>query len=103
MIVFGVTWFSIRVVGIANDLALARLKRSGSSDKFALAGLLGRLSQVGIVTVGIMAVLYLVGVNLTAALTGLRIGGLAVALAAQRTLENLLDMPIFEFQINQKS
>jgi MscS family membrane protein len=89
VIVFGVTWLSMRVVGIVSDLALARLKRIQSSDKIALAALLGRLSQIGVLTIGILTVLYLAGVNLAAALTGLGIGGLAVAFAAQKTLENL--------------
>jgi MscS family membrane protein len=89
LIVLGVTWLSMRVVSIASDLALARLNRIQSSDKIALAALLGRLSQIGVFIVGILVVLYLAGVNLTAALTGLGIGGLAVAFAAQKTLENL--------------
>lgn len=89
LLVFGVAWLLMRMVGIASDLTLARLKRIQSSDKIALAGLLGRLSQIGVFIIGIMVLLYLAGVNLTAALTGLGIGGLAVALAAQKTLENL--------------
>jgi len=89
VIVFGVTWLSMRVVAIVSDLALARLKRNQSSDKIAMAALLGRLSQIGVLTVGILMVMYLAGVNLAAALAGLGIGGLAVAFAAQKTLENL--------------
>jgi len=89
LLVFGVTWLSMKMAGIANDFVLARLKRIQSSDQIALAKLLGRLSQIGILIVGILAVLYLAGVNLAAALTGLGIGGLAVAFAAQKTLENL--------------
>jgi len=87
--VFGVTWLATRLVAIASDLAVARLRQIQSWDKIALAGLLGRLSQIGLATVGVLFVLYLAGVNLTAALTGLGIGGIAVAFAAQRTLENL--------------
>jgi MscS family membrane protein len=89
IIVFGVTWLSMRVVGVVSDLALSRLRRVQSSDKIALAALIGRLSQIGVLTIGILAVLYLAGVNLGAALAGLGIGGLAVAFAAQKTLENL--------------
>jgi len=89
VIVFGVTWLSVRAVGLVSDLALARLKRLQSSDRIALAALLGRLSQLGVLTIGILTVLYLGGVNLGAALAGLGIGGLAVAFAAQKTLENL--------------
>jgi MscS family membrane protein len=89
LIILGVTWFSMRMLGIASGLTLARLKRIHSSEKIALAGLLSRLAQIAVFAVGIMVVLYTIGVNLTAALTGLGIGGLAVAFAAQKTLENL--------------
>jgi MscS family membrane protein len=89
LIVFGVTWLSMKIVGLAGNLALARLKRIQSSDKITLASLLGRLAQIGVFITGVMAVLYLAGVNLTAALTGLGIGGIAIALAAQKTLEDL--------------
>jgi MscS family membrane protein len=89
LIIWGATWFAMRIVDIASSLALARLKRIQSSDRIALAGLLGRLAQIGVLAIGVLVVLYQAGVNLTAALTGLGIGGLAVAFAAQKTLENL--------------
>lgn len=89
LIALGVTWLAMRMVSIASGLTLARLKRLQSSDKIALAGLLGRFGQIAVFSIGILVVLYLFGVNLTAALTGLGIGGLAVAFAAQKTLENL--------------
>lgn len=89
MIVFGGTWLSMKMVSIATDASLARLMRIQASDKLALAGLLGRLSQISVFIIGILVVLHLAGVNLTAALTGLGIGGIAVAFAAQKTLENL--------------
>jgi len=89
LIVFGVTWLSMRIVGIATRLALVRLKRLQSSDKIALASLLGRLTQIGVFIVGTLVLLDLAGVNLTAALTGLGIGGSSLAFAAQKTLENL--------------
>jgi len=87
--VFGATWLSMRVLGISRNLYLARLRRTQAADKIALAGLLGRMFQIAVLIVGVLMVLYLAGVNLTAALTGLGIGGLAVAFAAQKTLENL--------------
>lgn len=89
LIVFGTTWLFMRFFGLLTELILARLKRSQSFDRIALAGLTGRLAQISVLTVGILIVLHRAGVNLTAALTGLGIGGLAVAFAAQKTLENL--------------
>jgi MscS family membrane protein len=48
------------------------------------------MNRVGIVIIALVVALALLGLNVTAALTGLGIGGLAVALAAQKTLENLI-------------
>jgi MscS family membrane protein len=87
--VIAVTWLASRTVGLISELSVGRLKRVQSSDKIALAGLIGRLSQIGAVIIGALVVLHLRGINLTAILTGLGIGGLAVAFAAQKTLENL--------------
>jgi MscS family membrane protein len=89
LIIFGATWLLMKVFGLASAITLARLEKRQAFDKIAMAGLLGRLAQIGALTVGIFVVLHLAGVNLTAALTGLGIGGLAVAFAAQKTLENL--------------
>jgi MscS family membrane protein len=52
--------------------------------------LMQRMNRVGIVIIALAAALALLGMNVTAALAGLGIGGLAVALAAQKTLENLI-------------
>lgn len=87
--VIAVTWLATRTMGLISELLVGRLKRVQSSDKIALTGLIGRLSQIGAITIGALVVLHLRGINLTAVLTGLGIGGLAVAFAAQKTLENL--------------
>ncbi|HXW61488.1 MAG TPA: mechanosensitive ion channel family protein [Candidatus Acidoferrales bacterium] len=89
LIVFGAAWLLMRVLGIARDLYLGRLRKTHALGKIALAGLLGRMLQIAVLIIGILTVLYLAGINLTAALTGLGIGGLALAFAAQKTLENL--------------
>jgi len=89
VIIFGAAWLSIRVLGIVSKLYLARLQRMRAWEKIALAALLGRMLQVAVFIVSVLMALYLGGVNLTAALAGLGIGGLALAFAAQKTLENL--------------
>jgi MscS family membrane protein len=89
LIVFGATWLSVRVLGITSNVYLARLRRTRTTERIALAALLGRMFQITVFIVGALTVLYLAGVNLTAALAGLGIGGLALAFAAQKTLENL--------------
>ena len=50
-----------------------------------------RLNRVGILIIAlIVGALASLGLNVTTTLAGLGIGGLAVALAAQKTLENLI-------------
>jgi len=49
-----------------------------------------RLTRIVLVIVALIAALALFGLNVTATLTGLGIGGLAIALAAQKSLENLI-------------
>jgi MscS family membrane protein len=48
-----------------------------------------KILKIVVVITGVLVILYLAGINLTAVLTGLGVGGIAVAFAAQKTLENL--------------
>lgn len=59
------------------------------SGRVAMLQLIGKLSKALAVIVGLLVVLYIAGINITAVLTGLGIGGIALAFAAQKTLENL--------------
>jgi MscS family membrane protein len=49
-----------------------------------------RLTRIALVIIALLAALALFGLNVTTTLAGLGIGGLAIALAAQKTLENLI-------------
>jgi MscS family membrane protein len=75
-------------------LGFARARRavwgrdSTSTQSLMLLG--ERLIQVLVLIVAVMAILTIVGVNTKAALAGLGIGGVALALGAQKTVENLL-------------
>jgi MscS family membrane protein len=60
-----------------------------SSEKISMVQLGRKLSKIMAVIVGILVILYIAGINIAAALTGLGIGGIAIAFAAQKTLENL--------------
>jgi MscS family membrane protein len=60
-----------------------------SLDKISLVQLVGKLSQILALIVGAFVIFYIAGINIAAALTGLGIGGIAIAFAAQKTLENL--------------
>ena len=52
--------------------------------------LVRRVADALVIAAGVLVMLHYVGVDPTAALAGLGIGGIAVALAAQKTLENVI-------------
>jgi MscS family membrane protein len=87
--VMALCWLSVRLVDVVTELSLKRLRRVNRSGDTALVRLLNRLSKAAAVIVGGLFLLYLSDVDLTAALTGLGVGGLAIGFGAQKTIENL--------------
>jgi len=85
-----VLWGVLRAV----DLFFSALVRSpwaaGRADGQAMLGVTRKVSKVAVAAVGAMVVLSLLGFNVTGIVAGLGIGGLALALGAQKTLENLI-------------
>jgi MscS family membrane protein len=85
----GFFWFLVR----ATNLVMQRLRvhainlgRTGSGTLMVLGE---RLIKALVLIVAVLAILGTLGFNLTTVLAGLGIGGLAIAFAAQKTLENL--------------
>jgi MscS family membrane protein len=86
--VIGATWLCVRVMDIVFKLKKRQFSVT-SSSKVSLLQLLEKLCKVLAVIAGALVILYLAGINIAAAITGLGIGGIAIAFAAQKTLENL--------------
>jgi MscS family membrane protein len=55
----------------------------------ALVNLIGRIAKVALVALAVLATLSELGYSVTSVLAGLGLGGLALALGAQKTLENV--------------
>jgi MscS family membrane protein len=96
-----VAWFLVRVVDLLNSRLRARLEREGRRTAIAMLPLGEKAVKVALIALALMALLQNIGFNVTGVLAGLGIGGLAVALAAQKSLENLfggvsvvLDQPV---------
>ncbi len=87
--VVAVTWLLSRLIDTLAELSHRHLDRLNRPHSVSTLGLLRRLGKVVVLAVGLLYLLYAAGVNITAALAGLGVGGIAVALAAQKTLENL--------------
>jgi MscS family membrane protein len=86
--VIGATWLCVRVIDLVFKLKQSQLVAT-SSDKISMVQLGRKFSKILAVTVGIVVIFYIGGINIAAVLTGLGIGGIAIAFAAQKTLENL--------------
>jgi MscS family membrane protein len=85
----GIGWLCLRLVDIVVDRMEGRRQMPVSSGRIAIIRLISKLSKGLIVVVGAVFVFYNAGLNFTAVLTGLGVGGIAIAFAAQKTLENL--------------
>lgn len=83
------TWTCLRLIDEAAGLLRGRPHSPIGSARIETEQLVNRLAKAGVVLAGGTIVLYIAGVNLTAVLTGVGIGGIAIALAAQKYLENL--------------
>jgi MscS family membrane protein len=83
-------WLIILATKRAEKYVRRRLKSHNLREASTLLHLGCRVIELAIVFVGFIIILRFLGVNATAALAGLGVGGIAVALAAQNTLENLV-------------
>jgi len=81
-------WFVYRVVNIITNIKIQEMNQLNKQIKNEMINVGKKLVNFLIILIGLLFILYLVGVNLTAVLSGLGIGGLAVALAAKDSLSN---------------
>lgn len=84
-----VAWLVTRLIEISAQLMLARLVRVSKPGSMAIVHLVRRLLKACVVGLAVLVILERIGVNLTAVLAGVSVVGIAIALAAQKTLENL--------------
>ncbi|HVT92857.1 MAG TPA: mechanosensitive ion channel family protein [Bryobacteraceae bacterium] len=82
-------WLITRLIEISAQLTSTRLLRSRQAGSMAVMQLFRRLLKACVVGIAALVVMERLGVNLTAVLAGVSVVGIAIALAAQKTLENL--------------
>jgi MscS family membrane protein len=85
----GLFWFVLRVTGLTMQRLRVHAISAGRTGTGTLMVLGERLLSALVVVIAILAILGILGFNLTTVLAGLGIGGIAIAFAAQKTLENL--------------
>jgi MscS family membrane protein len=87
--VLGGTWLCLRLIDTYFELRERHYTATASAEKLSLLHLGEKLLKIVVVSLGTLFIFYIAGVNLTAVIAGLGVGGIAVAFAAQKTLENL--------------
>jgi len=88
LVITGCTWLLMLLNRWGEGYVIAR--RPSMSGSAAVLRLGRRVLNGLLFFAGVLFALHHFGVNLTAALAGLGVGGIAVALAAQKTLENVI-------------
>jgi MscS family membrane protein len=85
-----VFWGAFRAIDVAFGLLAEAPAARRDAGLRGLIPLLRKAAKVAALALGLIAVLTELGFQVTSLLAGLGIGGLAVALAAQKTVENLI-------------
>jgi MscS family membrane protein len=81
-------WLLTRIAGLAFGALQRRLRERGLVSDMSILQLGYRFTVVLVVVAGALAVLWHLGFDVSAVLAGLGIGGLAIAFAAQKSIEN---------------
>jgi MscS family membrane protein len=89
-LICGGVWLLLLLNDFGERYARQRIHVSHLGESIALLRLARRVADVLVICAGGIAALAYLGIDATAALAGLGIGGIAVALAAQKTLENVI-------------
>jgi len=83
------TWLVFRLIDIGVIVVRSRAVQRGNEGLVPVLQPLQLFTKIVVVVIGALGVLGTLGIDVTAAVAGLGVGGIAVAFAAQKTLENL--------------
>jgi MscS family membrane protein len=89
LIALAMAWLFMRAINPVASGLVWHMRSTQQHHMIALVHLLRGLAKAIVVVTVLLVILSLQGVNLTAAVAGIGIGGLALAFAAQKTLENV--------------
>jgi len=85
-----VIWLLVLLNGWVEDIIRARLERQNKTATQSILRLGRRTIDLLVIFAGMLVGFKYFGINPNAALAGLGVGGIAIALAAQKTLENVI-------------
>jgi MscS family membrane protein len=87
--VVALSWVALRLIDVVGEVLARRLEREGRRRAAAIIPLGRRAAKIFLSVIAVVMLLQNVGLNVTGLVAGLGVGGIAVALAAQKTLENV--------------
>jgi len=90
LLIFAIAWIIIGIIGFAVSRFAERMIRNGQTDAVVLLKPAGTTLKLITILIATLTWLDNIGYELTALIAGLGVGGLAVALASQKSLENLI-------------
>ena len=89
LVLVAITWLLMRLVNVVSNLMEQHLDARGQGTAVPLVAPGRKAVKAAIFLIAFVAVLDNFGFNVTALVAGLGVGGIAVALAAQKSIENL--------------
>jgi MscS family membrane protein len=89
LMIMAITWLLNRLTKIARRVQIARLRQTELLNQIILVEMITWLVQGLLIVFGLLLILRQLGFELTTAIAGLSIGGVAIAFASQKTIENL--------------
>jgi MscS family membrane protein len=90
LLIIAAVWVLLGFVDLIMFGIAERMRRQGHADAVVLLRPATTIIKLTLISIGIVTWLDNIGYEVTTLLAGLGIGGIAVAFAAQRTLENLI-------------
>ena len=87
--VVALSWSALRLIDFFAHGLGHRLEREGRRRLAALIPLGRRVAKFFLAVIGVVVLLQNVGLDVTGLIAGLGVGGIAIALAAQKTIENV--------------
>jgi len=90
LFVIAIAWLVMRLLDLAAERVVARLRQTGQADAAVLLPPANNTLKVVVVIIAVVVWLDNVGFQVTTLLAGLGLGGLALALGLQKTIENVV-------------
>jgi len=83
-------WFALRLIDAVAEVIIARMRSRQRRQVLSVITLLRRAAKILLLAFTAVGVLDTFGINVTTGIAALGIGGIALALGAQKTVENLV-------------